>query len=165
MAMNALFFTDETMHKLYLTYGKYDFVQQIPQIVYSTVISQILEVFLCFLSLTDSPFYEIKRIELTEKNNKKIHEIFKCINIKLVVFYIFTFIFYVLFWYIVVIFCSIYENTQITFLKDCLFSFLLGLILPFIYYVFPASFRTCAIRDEKISSHCTYKLSEIIPFF
>ena len=53
MAMNALFFTDETMHKLYLTYGEYDFVQQIPQIIYSSIISQLFEVFICYLSLTD----------------------------------------------------------------------------------------------------------------
>ena len=61
MAMNALFFNDESMHKLYLTYGKYDFVQQIPPIVYSTIISQIIEVFICYVILTDSSFYEIKR--------------------------------------------------------------------------------------------------------
>ena len=35
MAMNVFFFADETMNKLYLSYGEYDFVQQIPQIVYS----------------------------------------------------------------------------------------------------------------------------------
>ena len=32
MAMNVFFFSDETMHKMYLNYGKYDFIQQIPQI-------------------------------------------------------------------------------------------------------------------------------------
>ena len=48
MAMNALFFSDESMHTLYISYGKYDFIQQIPKIVYSTIISQITEVFLCF---------------------------------------------------------------------------------------------------------------------
>ena len=53
MAMNVFFFQDESMHKLFLNYGKYDFIQQIPQIIYSTLISQLLEVFLCFLSLTD----------------------------------------------------------------------------------------------------------------
>ena len=86
MAMNALFFTDETMHKLYLTYGKYDFIQQVPQIVYSTVISQILEVFICYLSLTDTPFYEIKALELTKENFEQIKKIIKCINTKLIVF-------------------------------------------------------------------------------
>ena len=68
-----LFFSDDSMHKLYLNYGEYDFVQQIPQIIYSTAISQLLEVFLCFLSLTDKYFYEIKG----SKNDK---------NIKIIIF-------------------------------------------------------------------------------
>ena len=75
MAMNALFFTDETMHKLYLSYGKYDFVQQIPQIVYSTILSQLIEVFLCFLSLTDRAFYQIKKLDTNESNVDNINKI------------------------------------------------------------------------------------------
>ena len=63
MAMNVLFFSDDSMHKIYLNYGKYDFVQQILQILYSTAISQLLEVFLCFLSLTDKYFYQIKSLK------------------------------------------------------------------------------------------------------
>ena len=46
MAMNVFFFSDDSMHKLYLNYGKYDFIQQIPQITYSTIITQIIEIFL-----------------------------------------------------------------------------------------------------------------------
>ena len=45
MAMNVFFFSDETMNKLYLSYGKYDFVQNIPQIIYSKLVSNIIEVF------------------------------------------------------------------------------------------------------------------------
>ena len=93
MAMNALFFTDETMHKLYLTYGEYDFVQQIPQIIYSSIVSQLFEVFICYLSLTDSAFYEIKKFKLSKKNLKKIREIIECVNRKLVAFYVLTLIF------------------------------------------------------------------------
>ena len=40
MALNVFFFSDETMHKMYLDYGKYNFVQQIPQIIYSTIVNQ-----------------------------------------------------------------------------------------------------------------------------
>ena len=60
MAMNVFFFSDETMHKMFLDYGKYNFIQQIPQIFYSTLISKLLEIFLCFLSMTDKYYYEIK---------------------------------------------------------------------------------------------------------
>ena len=57
MAINVFFFSDDTMHKMYLEYGKYNFIQQIPQIIYSTIISQLIEIFLCYLSLTDKHYY------------------------------------------------------------------------------------------------------------
>ena len=34
MAMNVFFFADETMHKIFLDYGKFNFIQQIPQVIY-----------------------------------------------------------------------------------------------------------------------------------
>ena len=165
MAMNAFFFADETMHKLYISYGKYDVFQQIPQIVYSTIISNLMEVFICFLSLTDTYIYEIKKLEQTVKNQKKVVKIFRCINIKLIIFFIFTFILFGFYWYIIVLFCAIYSNTQGAFIKDTLFSFLLSLILPFVLYLIPSGLRLCAIRSEKKKLGCIYKLSDIIPFF
>jgi len=69
MAMNVFFFSDETMHKMYLDYGKYNFIQQIVQIVFSTVATQMIEVFICFLSLTDKHYYEIKNLKNEEKYN------------------------------------------------------------------------------------------------
>ena len=59
MAMNIFFFSDDSMHKIFLNYGKYNFIQQIPQIIYTTIISQLLELFLCFLTLTDKLIYEL----------------------------------------------------------------------------------------------------------
>ena len=53
MALNVFFFADETMHKMFLDYGKYNFIQQIPQIIYSTIVSQLIELLL-FTSLIES---------------------------------------------------------------------------------------------------------------
>ena len=70
MAMNVFFFTDESMHTIYLNYGKYNIFQQIPKIIYTTIISQLIEVFLCYLSLTDKHAYQIKQYsQLHKKNN------------------------------------------------------------------------------------------------
>ena len=60
IALNSFFFSDDSMHKLYLNYGKYNFIQAIPEITYSMIISSILEVFLCYLSLTDKEFNNLK---------------------------------------------------------------------------------------------------------
>ena len=160
--MNVFFFTDETMHKIFLSYGKYNFVQQIPQIVYSTILSQILEVFLCYLSMTDKYIYQIKNSQL---NSQQIMNIFRCINLKLINFFIFTFILLCFYWYIVTSFCGVYQNTQFIFIKDSISSFLLGIIYPVFIYLIPSGFRCCSIKSEKMKYKCLYKLSDIIPFF
>ena len=87
------FFSDDSMHKLFINYGKYDIFQQIPKIVYTTIISQLIEVFLCYLSLTDKHFYQIKRYSQLHRT-KTLVKVLKCVIIKLTVFFIFTFIFF-----------------------------------------------------------------------
>ena len=164
MAFNAFFFSDDSMHKLFLSYGKYDFFQQIPQIVYSTIFSQLIEVFLCFLILTDKHIYRIKSML---KNGQKnlIAKIIKCMYIKLIIFYVFTFIFFVIYWYIITIFCGVYRNTQKHFIKDSVISFSICLVYPFVLYFISASLRICSLRYYKRKLKCLYKLSSIFPIF
>ena len=166
MAMNVLFFTDESMHKLYLNYGKYNFIQQINQIIYSTIISQLLELFLCYLCYTDKHFYQIKALKINKMNKDKIFQILKCIKSKLIVFFIFTTIMFGFYWYLIAAFCAVYRNTQMAFIKDSALSFLTGLIYPIVLYLFPAGLRIISLKDvEKRRYKCIYKLSNIIPMF
>jgi hypothetical protein len=163
MTMNVFFFADETMHKMYLDYGKYDYIQQIPQIIYSTIVSQIIEVFLCFLSLTDKHYYEIKNLD--DDNRYKIFKILKCVKTKITFFFIFTFLMFLFYWYAVTCFCAVYENTQNAFIKDSFSSFGLGLLYPFILYLIPSSLRILSLKCCKGNLSFIYKLSDIIPFF
>ena len=163
MAVNVFFFSDETMHKMYLDYGKYNFIQQIPQIIISTVVSQILEVFLCFLSMTDKHFYEIK--ELKYENRYEVFKIIKYIKIKITFYFIFTFLLFAFYWYAIACFCAVYPNTQMAFITDSISSFILGLLYPFVLYLFPTTFRIISLRAKKSNLSCLYWLSDIIPFF
>ena len=164
MAMNVFFFSDNSMHKIFLNYGKFNFIQQIPQVIYTTIISQLIEVFLCFLSLTDKHIYYIKKI-FDSVDKKEIVNILKCIKIKLIIFFIITFILFAFYWYTVTIFCVVYENTQIIFVKDSLLSFLLSIVYPFIIYLIPSILRIISLRSSQKNLKCLYKLSDIIPFF
>ena len=120
--------------------------------------------FLCYLSLTDKHVYQIKNLTKTS-DRKEILSILKCIKIKLFGFFVFTFVFFGFYWYTVSSFCGVYENTQITFLKDSLLSFLLGILYPIAIYLIPSALRICALRNAKGNLKCIYKLSDIIPFF
>ena len=157
-AINIFFFSDNSMHKIFLNYGKYDFFQQIPQIIYTTIISQLIDILLCYLSLTDKHIYEIKKLNSTYKEKEKL----KCIKIKLFSFFFFTFIVFGFFWYIVAVFCAVYKETQRIFLKDSLFSFLSGLLYPFVLYLFPSALRKLSF---KLGIKYIYTLSDIIPIF
>ena len=166
MAMNVIFFSDSSIHKLYANYGKYNFIQQIPKIIYSIAVSQIIEVFLCYLSLTDKHFYQVKHIINKKVNKTNILKILRCVKIKIFVFFVITLILYLFYWYFISAFCAVYQNTQISFIKDSISSFSTGLLYPFILYLFPPILRIIALKDVlKKRPKCIYKLSDIIPLF
>ena len=59
--INALFFTDKTMHKIYVNRGIFDFIYLIPQMIYSTIISSIINALVKFLSLINKIIINIKK--------------------------------------------------------------------------------------------------------
>ncbi len=59
--MNALFFNDDSMHKIYEDEGKYHFLYQIPQALYSTIVSQVISSILEQLSLSQDDMLEEKK--------------------------------------------------------------------------------------------------------
>ena len=61
--VNALFFNDSTMHQIYEDEGEFNFIYQIPQILYSTIISTVIKVIISFLSLTESNLAKIKSLK------------------------------------------------------------------------------------------------------
>ena len=161
--MNVFFFSDDTMHKMYLDYGKYNFIQQIPQIIYSTIISKIIETILCYLSLTDKHFYQIKgAIKISKRS---MIGIMKCIQIKITFYFVFTSVMFIFYWYFITCFCSVYRNTQIAFVKDSLLSCLLGFIFPFVIYLFTSFFRIIVLKTNKFKKECLYNFGNIIPLF
>ena len=58
--VNALFFTDNTMHKIFEDKGKYQFMYQLPQIIYSSLISTLLNILLKLLALSESDILLLK---------------------------------------------------------------------------------------------------------
>jgi hypothetical protein len=166
MAMNAIFFNDESMHKIYVSGGKYDFLQNILRILYSLIISHLIEVFICFLSMTDKHIYEIKKIAEEKLDKGLVVKIIECIKRKIACFFIFTSIFFMFYWYLISAFCAVYHNTQTIFIRDSLTSFAFSLVDPFIIYIFPAILRIISLKDIiRKRLGCIYKISDLIPIF
>ena len=160
-AINTAFFSDSTMHKFYEDEGSYDFIYQIPQIIYSFIISSVVNTLIKTLSLSEKNILELK-IEKNIKNlENKAKEINKTLIIEFRLFFIISFTLLLFFWYYISCFCAIYKNTQLHLIKDSLASFGLSLIYPFGLYLIPGIFRIPSLRTKKKDRECMYKLSRI----
>ena len=64
-ALNAiaitLFFSDDSMHNLYINYGKYDFIYNLPQTIYSILISGFIIFIFELLSLSEDNLIKFKQ--------------------------------------------------------------------------------------------------------
>ena len=160
--INGFFFSDETMNKINEDKGAYEIIFQIPQILYSTVISAVINMILKNLSLSEKQILSIKKEKNCLKAQEKAKSIKKCLKIKLVFFFILSFLLILFFWYFISCFCAAYKNTQIILIKDTLISFALSLLYPFGLNLFPGMFRIPAIRAINKDNKCLYKISILL---
>ena len=148
------------MHKIYIDHGAFNFIYQLPQIIYSTIISSVLNTLIQLLGLTEENILKFKNDKLPLRNlNQKYNKLIKMLKIKFTFFYILSISLLFLYLYYVTCFCGIYRNTQIHLLKDSLFSFITSLITPFVICLFPGMFRILALKRK---SKVLYGFSKIL---
>ena len=162
LTVNALFFTDGTMLTIYNDEGHFNFIYQISQIIYSSLISVIINILVKFLALTEKSVLVIKREKEVNDLDTKFKELVKTLKIKFTLFFILTFVLLLAFMHYITCFCGIYSNTQLHLITDSIISFGLDFIYPFGKYLLPAMFRILALRDDKKDRSCIYKFSLLI---
>ena len=160
--LNALFFDDDTMHKIYEDKGKFDFIYQFPKIIYSSIISYVLDTFLKLLALSEDYILDLKKNKININLNKRYSKLYIKIKIILLSFFIVSTIFILLFWYYISMFCAVYKNTQIHLIKDTLISISTSLLFPFVIYLLPGLLRIPALSNKNNKRECLYNMSKFI---
>ena len=157
-AVNCLFFNDSTMHKIYEDEGSYNFIYQIPQILYSSIISNSITILVRLLALSENSILKIKG----NKDNNEISRIVKYLFFKFIIYFVLSFIFLVFFWFYLSSFCAVYKNTQLHLIKDTAISFSLSSLYPFGLCLLPGILRIPSLKSSKKNMECIYKISKII---
>ena len=160
--INAFFFSDDTMHKIYKDKGNYNLFYQIPQIIISSVVSVVINMILKKLALSENNILAIKSVNNYQKAVEKSKKIEFCIVIKFIVFLILGLIFMLFFFYFISCFCAVYVNTQMILIKNTLLSFILSMIYPFGLNLLPGLIRIPSLRDKNKGKKCLFKISNII---
>ena len=146
LVVSAMFYSDETMHKIYVDEGLFDFIYQLPQMIYSFIIFTVLVNILNLLGLYEEDIVGIKKYKKSEKD---ISKVMSKIKIKIISFFIICYILIFLFWVYLGSFCAVYKNTQKHLLIEVSTSLIISLETPFIIVLFPCIFRILSLKKKK----------------
>ena len=158
LVVNSLLFNDSIMHQIYTNKGNYNLISFLPNIIYSLLISFIINIIIKKIFLTQQDIMEIKREKNKNNLNAMVLTAIRCIIIKLIFFFVFSILIILLFWYYISCFCAIYKNTQLYLIKNALISYSILLLYPFIICLIPVIFRISALKN---SEECFYKINQI----
>ena len=153
------------MHKIYEDQGSFNFIYQLPQIAYSSLISSVINILLNLLGLSEGNIIAYKKDKSKENLDKRETDLKNKLGFKLVIYYIISSVLLLFFWYYLSMFCAIYSNTQLHLIKDTLISFGLSLLYPFGIYLLPGIFRIPALSNPKNKRICLYHLSRLFQMF
>ena len=162
LTVNALFFNDGTMHKIMEDGGDFNIIYQLPQIIYSAIITFIFENILNFLALSEENVLSIKHEKIFRLVPRKAKEIIRVLQIKFLNFFLLSFALMIAFWYYVSCFCAVYRNTQYHLIKDTLISYGTSMLTPLGLNLIPGLFRIPGLKNHK---EFLYLLSKIIQLF
>ena len=162
LTINALFFTDSTMNQIYRNNGEVNILNHLFQIIYSSLISAVINTIIKHLSLSENNILSIKIIKKIKLSTTKANEVKVFLKVKFIIFFFISFILTIFFWYFISCFCAVYTNTQIILIKNSLISFCLSMVYPFGISLIPGIFRIYSLRDKKQDKECLYKISQLL---
>ena len=159
ITINTFFFDESTMHKIYEDEGKYNLSHQIKQIIFSTLITIIINTILNILAYSEKQIIKFKFNKETKEIRTKGLKLMKCIKIKFIIYIILSSFLLIFYWYFVSCFCTIYRNTQFHLFKDTMLSYLFSLLYPILLCMIPTTLRHIALCAQKGDRKNIYKLS------
>ena len=150
------------MHTLYQKQGSYNILDQLSQIVYSSLISSILNILIKLFALSEDNILDFKKDKTKDNVNKRFKDLNKKLNVKFVLFFVSSFILLVFLGFYLAMFGIIYKNTQLHLIKDTLISYGLSLIYPFVIYLIPGMCRVPSLSNKSKKRNCLYKTSQLL---
>ena len=161
-SINAMFYSESTMHKIYLDGGNFDIIYQIPSMIYSSVLSIAFINLIKILGLCENNIMSLKNCKY-QKIKETMKREMKCIQIKIFLFFIITYILLFAFWIYVGCFCAVYKNTQIHLLKEVATSLGVSFLTPFFISLLPGIFRIPSLK-KNTNRIMLFQISKILQF-
>ena len=159
-AINALFFTKPTIHKIYMDKGKYNLGFFLGKIFISFIISHVIFVIIKNFILSEKNVINIKKKLTYDESCDEADKTKRCLIIKYISFYAVGIVFIILFWYYLSSFCAVYKNTQIFLIINTFITLAISFIYPFVINLLPAFIRKISLQNN--DKKCLYRVNRYI---
>ena len=164
LTFNILFFTNDNIALIYVR-SMTDlsmFWENLKNSFYSSILSTTSLIILKFISDTHIMVRSLRKIKDMDEAKDKTHCILRCIKLRIIIYYIISFIFLLVFGFYILSFCAIFENTQVALIRSTFTSWLFSLIYPFIICFITSILRSCSFL---LKSKCLYFVKQMMQFF
>ena len=158
--INALFFDESTIHKIYEDKGIYNLIYFIPHLSYSFIISHFISNVIKYIFLSERNIIKIKRQKTYDDSTLIMEKVSKILIIKYICFYCIGTLFLIFFWYYLSSFGAVLQNTQIYLIKNTAICFSVSFFYPFFINIIPAILRHYSLKDDK--STFIYKVDKYL---
>ena len=148
------------MAKIYADGGSFDFIYNIPQILYSSLTSGLINTIIKTLALSASNIIQLKQKRKDYFKEGKSKETLITLKIKFVSFFIISLLFLIVYWIYLACFCAVYKNTQFHLIKDTVISSGVSMIYPLGISLIPGLFRLYALKAK--NKECLFNFSKIL---
>ena len=160
--VNAFFFVDSTIHKIYEHQGMVKLFLEVPKALYSSIISVFCNLFINSLALSEKSLLKLKKIKDKNKRDSSSAYLYVFLRRKITIYFVIGFVFLIFFWYFISAFCAVYKNTQVIYLKNCSISFCISMLYPFLISLVPGLFRIPSLKSGK--DKILYGIGNILAF-
>ena len=154
----------QQMHNIYDSGGKYNFIYLLPQTIYSSIITTIIDSFIKYLSLSQKEISNLRKAEKCDNFKAQLEKVFRCLVIRFTIFFDISIALLILFWYYLSCFCAVFRNTQIYLIKDIFISFAISILYQFIINLIPGIFRIIALKENITHKECLFRISRLLQF-
>ena len=156
--INALFFNESTIHKIYKEGGIYNLINFATDIICSFFIAHFLYTLIKYLFLSERNIVKFKN----NTKNANYGKLKSLLSLKYICFFILGFLFLIIFWYYLSSFCAVFKNSQIYLIKNTIICLSISFIYPFVINILPCTFRIISLRSK--DRKWIYSLSKVLQF-
>ena len=163
LTFNILFYTNKNIKLTYIR-SMNDlsmFWDNLTNSIYSSILSTTLLIILKFIADTHKTVRNLRKISDMDKAKDKAQCLLRCIKLRIIIYYILSFIFLLVFGFYILSFCAIFENTQVALIKTTFTSWFISLIYPFIICFITSIFRSSSFL---LKSKCLYFVKQMMQF-